>query len=301
MAEEMVYLNGNKAPAARAALPIFDAGLVLGVTVTEQTRTFRRQPYRLDDHLDRLRAGLETLGIVIEQDRNTLRDAALELIGHNGRLLKPDDELGVCHFVTPGPYPTFAPADARSGPTVCVHTYRLPVERWTGKMKAGCKLVTTSVRDVPGACVPRGVKQRSRLHYFLADQEARRIDAEASALLLDADGHVTETSTANLLIVKKGRLLSPRGDMILRGISRDSVLRLARRQNFEVEERDLTVADVQSADEAFLTSTPFCMMPVAALNGHPIGTGARPVHEKLLRSWSDEVGVDIARQISMGT
>ncbi|MGE3803361.1 MAG: aminotransferase class IV [Gemmataceae bacterium] len=298
MAEALAYLNGRRLPAAQAALPIFDAGLVLGATVSELTRTFNGVPFRLDDHLDRLFRGLDYVGIEIAQGQQDLRDIALELAAHNYPLVAAGSDLGIIHFVTPGPYPTYMPAESMREPTVCVHTFPLPCARWARRVQEGAKLVTTSVRDVPAACVARSVKQRSRLHYHLADQAARRQDPEALALLQDEEGFVTETATANLLIVKAGGLVSPRRERILPGISRDTALKLAGQLGLQTLEADLTVADVCEAEEAFLSSTPFCLMPVVSLNGVPIGSG-RPgaVYERLLQAWSEQVGVDIAAQI----
>jgi branched-chain amino acid aminotransferase len=139
------------------------------------------------------------------------------------------------------------------------------------------------------------------MHWFLADREARRVDPQAMALLLDRDGHVTETSTANFLIVKRGDIISPSARRILPGISRDMVVELAGRLGIGFAERDIQVIDSQCADEAFLTGTSFCLMPVTRLNGVPIGDGnPGPVSQRLLAAWSAEVGVDIHEQIVAG-
>src|SRR5262249_10897594 len=152
---------------------------------------------------------------------------------------------------TAGEYATYAAMSgrpARAGPTVCVHTFPLPFPLWAKKMREGARLVTPSVRQVPPQCWPPQMKCRSRMHYHLAEQEARLVDPEASALLLDLAGHVTETNAANLLIVERGGIVSPRACSILPGHSRAVVIELATGLNIPFDERDLGVADVAAAD-----------------------------------------------------
>jgi branched-subunit amino acid aminotransferase/4-amino-4-deoxychorismate lyase len=302
--EPLVYLNHRLVPAAEAHLAIYDAGVVLGATVTEQTRTFHHRPWRLGDHLDRLFRSLRYTRLDIGLSMAELAAVSHELIVHNSRLLDEGDELGLIHFVTAGEYATYAGMSgrpARTGPTVCVHTFPLPFELWAKKMQIGAHLITPSVRQVPPQCYDAKIKCRSRMHYYLADQEARLADPEASALLLDLSGNVTETSAANFLMVERGTLVSPPTINTLPGISRATVIELAGKLGIPFVERDLQVYSVLNADEAFTSSTPYCLMPVTKINGVPIGTG-RPgsVYRRLLEAWSAEVGLDIEKQIQEG-
>src|SRR5437868_12586811 len=111
------------------------------------------------------------------------------------------------------------------------------------------------------------------MHYYLADNEAQLVDPDASALLLDLDGNATETSGANFLIVERGTIVSPTLVNTLPGISRDTVIDLARKLGIPFVERDIQVHSVMNADEAFTASTPYCLMPVTKINGVPIGDG----------------------------
>src|SRR4051812_20935785 len=95
-------------PASQAHLAIYDAGVVMGATVTEMTRTFRKQLWRLDDHLDRLFRSLRYTRLDIDLTREQLAVASRELAEHNGRLLDDGGELGLIHFVTPGEVATYA-------------------------------------------------------------------------------------------------------------------------------------------------------------------------------------------------
>jgi branched-subunit amino acid aminotransferase/4-amino-4-deoxychorismate lyase len=142
------------------------------------------------------------------------------------------------------------------------------------------------------------MKYRSRMHFYLADQEARLVDPEASALLLDLAGNVTETGAANFLIVERDTVVSPTTVNTLPGISRAMVIELAGRLRVPFVERDLQVFDVVNADEALLTSTPYCLMAVTKVNGVPIGDGRPgPLFRRLLTAWGEEVGLDVEKQI----
>jgi branched-subunit amino acid aminotransferase/4-amino-4-deoxychorismate lyase len=179
-----------------------------------------------------------------------------------------------------------------------LHTYRLPFHLWAKKYREGQRLVTTEVEQVSQRCWPPALKCRSRMHYHLADRQVAAIDPQARALLLDAQGFVAEASTANVLIYRAGEgIISPPLPKILRGISLSVVAELAGRLGISFGERDLTIDDVASADEVFLTSTTVCILPVTQLNGRPIGSG-RPgtAFSQLIRAWSVMVGLDIIAQ-----
>jgi branched-subunit amino acid aminotransferase/4-amino-4-deoxychorismate lyase len=298
--EPLVYLNGELLPAAQARLPIYDAGIVQAATVTEQTRTFRHQPWRLEKHLDRLFCSLQLAGISMELSRDEIRSISLELVAHNAKLIDPGDDLGLIQFITAGEYATYAAGmgrTARKSPTVCVHTFRLPFELWATKMREGVRLITPSIRQVPPECIPPHMKCRSRMHYFLAEQEVRRTDPEAWALLLDIQGYVTETNAANFLIVENGTIVSPRFDATLPGISRAFVLELANKLGIAFVEDDINVDRALQADEVLLTSTPWCVMPVTRINGMAIKDGTPgAMFQQLNKAWSSSVEVDIEHQ-----
>jgi branched-subunit amino acid aminotransferase/4-amino-4-deoxychorismate lyase len=291
-------------PASTASIAIFDAGIVLGATVTEMTRTVHKRLYRLEDHLDRLFRSLRYTRMEIGISKLELASVSHQLAAHNCRFLEDYGELGLIHFVTAGEYPTYAGSAgrlARTTPTVCAHTFPMPFELWERKMQLGAHLVTPSIRHVPPQCYDPKMKYRSRMHYYLADKEAQLADPEASALLLDLHGNVTETSGANFLIVECGTIVSPTLANTLPGISRDSVIRLAAELGIPFVERDIQVFNVINADEAFLTSTPYCLMPVTRINGVLIGDGRPgPMYRRLIKAWGEKLGLDIERQIVDG-
>lgn len=297
MPEPLAYLNGQFVPASRAVLPVYDFGVVQGVTVAEQTRTFAGRLFRRDRHLERFADSLALAGIEPPLGRDELAAVGDRLVEHNFGLLPGGGDLGLVHLATPGPFGPYAAMTAEApapGPTLCVHTYPLPLDAWKPRYAAGVHLATPSVRQVPPQCSPPHIKARSRLHYYLADREVRAADPGAWALLLDLDGCLSETNAANVLLVKGNRLLSPRFDKTLAGISRDTVCELARPMGLAVEQQDLTVADALAADEILLTSTGFCLLAATRLNGQAIGAGVPgPVFRRLLAAYSQLAGVPI--------
>lgn len=304
MTEPLVYLCGRLVPASQAALPLYDTGIVQGVAVTEFTRTFGRRLFRLNEHLDRLFQSLLRIGLDCGLPPQKLVAISEELLAHNAALLPDDDELGLVHVITPGAYATYAGlagAAPPAGPTVCVHTFRLPFELWADRMRQGARLVTPPTRQVPPECVDSAIKQRSRMHYYLAEREASDADPSATALLLDLDGRVTETGSANFFMVADGTLIMPTLRNTLPGISRRTALELADGLGLPAAERDFGVDEALQADEAFLTSTPYCIMPVSHINGAPIGAGVPgPITQRLQTAWSRLVGIDVVDQIVRG-
>ena len=300
MTQPLAFLNGQLVPAAQALISVTDGGFVQGVTVAEQLRTFGGKLFRLDRHLQRLKRSLEIVGVDPGITGEQMESAAEELIRHNHKLLASGDDLGLTMFVTPGIYSAYSAAATglHSGPTVGMHTMPIPFHLWNQKYDSGEALAVTDIRQVPNACWPAELKCRSRMHYYLADREARAKFAGARALLLDEQGLVTESSTANVLIfTKQAGLISPPRESILPGVSVAVVEELAGKIGIPFLHRPLTVADVASADEVLLCSTSPCVWGVSTLNGQPIGNGKPgPISRALLTAWSLMVGHDILAQ-----
>jgi branched-chain amino acid aminotransferase len=297
MEESQVYFEGRWRPASQAGLPLIDAGFVLGATVAEQLRTFGGRLFRLPDHLVRLEHSLALVGIESGLSRAEWQALAEEAVARNYRLLEPGDDLGLSLFVTPGAHPAHSP-NRPPQPLAGLHTHSLPFTLWAEKYRTGQALTTTPIEQVPATCWPAELKCRSRMHYYLADQYAARQEPGARAVLLDREGFLVETSTANVVIYRAGEgLLSPPQTKILHGISLAEVFAIARELGIVCSERDLTPADAAAAEEVLLTSTPFCLLPVTRFNGRPIAEGQPgPVYLRLLEEWCRRTGIDLVRQ-----
>lgn len=300
----LAYLNGKFISPAELCVPVDDLGFVQGVTVAERLRTFRGELFRLDHHLVRLRRSLEIIDVDPRIAFGDLVEAATELARRNFALLDPDDDLALAMFVTPG-RPGVSPAGAQAvadravaGPMVAMHTQPLPFRAWADKFITGEELWISSIRQVPEACWPAELKCRSRMHYFLADLEARRHSPHARALLLDMDGNVAEASTANVLMHNAAEgLIAPPEEAVLPGVSLAMVIHLAGELRIPFARRTITPAEIRAADEILLCSTSMCVQPVTSLDGNAIGTG-KPgeIFQRLMAAWSAATGVDIIAQ-----
>jgi branched-chain amino acid aminotransferase len=299
MPEPLAWLNGQLLPYDAARLSLHDAGFVFGATVTDLCRTFRHQLYRWPEHLARFRQSCKAVHIEVEPSNVFLTRLAEQLVHHNARLLSAEQDLALVLFATPGPVGYYAGLQGGIGdaaPSFGMHTFPLPLARHRRLFQEGAHLITPMTRHVPAECVDRRIKQRSRLHWWIADREVAGREPGAIALLLDLDGLVTETAGANFLMVRSGTVLSPPADAILGGISLQVVRELCADLAIPFEEQPLTPADCLAADEAFLTCTSFCIAGVSRINGTPVPWPG-PVFQRLLANWSASVGLDIAGQI----
>jgi branched-chain amino acid aminotransferase len=299
MHEPLAYLNGQFIPAGGPVLPLHDAGFVMGATVTDLCRTVRHKLYRWDEHLARFRQSCGAAQIHPSLAEEEITRQAQELAAHNASLLRPEEDLALVLFVTPGPIGYYAGLDGGAGdagPTFGMHTFPLPFVRYRRLFREGAHLAVPRTLQVPAACVDPRIKQRSRLHWWLAGREVHDAYPGAMALLLDQHEHLTETAAANLLIVKAGAVHSPPPEAILGGISLLTVAELCCDLGIPFVRRPLTVEDAHAADEIMLTSTAWCLCGVSRFNDRTTPWPG-PVFQRLLAAWSQRISLDIRGQM----
>jgi len=293
---ELAWVDGVLIPRHSLAVPVGDMGFVLGATVTEQLRTFHGRLFLPDAHRDRLRESLATVGIQPVRSLDEVFAAAAEVAIHNHAAGPATGDLGLVIFVTPGDQPS-QHGGRGSSPRTVIHTFPLAFRLWADAYAAGMSLCSVSVRQVPDACWPVQAKVRSRLHYFLADREAQASEPGSRAIICHLDGRVSETSTANIAIVRNGTILVPLPADALAGVSLACAESLAESLGLRWQAQSLSEADLADADEILLTSTPNCILPATRFNGRAVGTGRPgPIYQSLLAAWSSLVGLDIAAQ-----
>jgi branched-subunit amino acid aminotransferase/4-amino-4-deoxychorismate lyase len=179
-----------------------------------------------------------------------------------------------------------------------VHGLPLPFKNWAHQFAEGVSVCVSDIRQTPPNCWPPELKCRSRMHYYLADQQAGRQAPGARAVLLDQEGFVGEASTANLVIYIEGAgIVSPRMEKVLPGVSVSVVRELAAELGIAYTEQDITPDELRAADEVWLSSTSVCLLPGVRCDAQPIGDGQPgPVYRQVLQAWGALVGVDIAAQ-----
>ncbi|MCL5998907.1 MAG: aminotransferase class IV [Chloroflexi bacterium] len=297
--ERVTYIKGEYVPDSEAKIDYYDGGFQYGIVVTDAIRTFNYKPFKVDRHIDRLMRSLKVARIDPGMSRDELKGIALTLLEKNRHCFNPPhDDTWIFYNISSGRYFVYSePGKTYPRQTVCVNLWPLEFRRHAKFYLTGCHVVTPSIRQMPPQCLDPKLKHRSRLSWVLAGHEAHEMDPEGFALALDLNGNVTETAGANFFIVKDGVLRTPPTDVTLAGISRETVLELAQQIGIPAEEKHFQIYDVYNAEEAFLTTTSFCILPTTKANGLTIGDG-KPgkIALQLLNAWSETVGVNIVDQ-----
>ena len=295
----VVYVNGAWVPECDAAISVFDSSLVWGDAVFETTRTFLHQPFRLDAHLERLEASLGAAGVVSDVSTDDLADLTGELIERNRAAYDPEIDFSIVHQISPGVLGRYRSAVAHGGPSTLIYTY--PLDGMLGEAASwyeeGLNACVPRQRAIPSRLLDPKIKSRSRLHYQVANHEIASHGADAWAVLQGEDGFITEGTGSNFFIVRSGELLTSRGHSVLRGVTRDTTLALAAELGVPALEADFEPYDVATAEEAFFTTTPYCLIPATRFNGSPIGDGTvGPIYRRLTDAFIEDVGVDFIAQ-----
>jgi branched-subunit amino acid aminotransferase/4-amino-4-deoxychorismate lyase len=298
----LAYLNGNWIDYSSATVPPWDYGFAMGVAITEQLRTFGGELFCTQWHIDRLLSGLQIIGLEPPLDRDKLLELASQVVTKNFDQIPVGGDMGIGICITPGPLTKFTPAFAIENvrPTVLAYGYPLDFSNLADVYANGMALSIVKTREIPDACVPRQMKCRSRMHYYLAEQEATQNQPGSRALLLDMEGNVAEATVATVVIVERGRVVVPPAAMILPGTALKYVIELCDQENIEVVRESISPSRLKSADEVLWLSTPVAILPVTQVDSHKIGNG-QPGHifHQLISSWSNDVEVNIVDQATV--
>ncbi|MCK4401940.1 aminotransferase class IV [bacterium] len=296
--ERLVYMNGEMLPEKEAKVSIFDVGFLCGATFFESLRTFRHKFFKLEEHLRRFEMSLTYAGLAGLITKGEMSDIMHRVLDANIHITDTEDDIWMCAEVTPGrafPMPLIEQQDKT--PTVIVYSSELPYNRYLKYYTEGKHVLTSIIRNISTQSLASRAKNRNRIPHFLAKSEAAKKDPEATPLFLNIEGNIAEGIGANIFFVRDGILYTPTVKNILNGISRLTVIELAEKMNIKVIEKDLALYDAYNADEAFLTTTSYCILPISAIDNRKIGDSyPGPYAKKLLDAWSKKVGVNIVEQ-----
>ncbi len=274
------------------SLAVDDIGLVSGVVVVDRLRTIAGKLLDAPEHLERFQQGCHAVGIELPTAEE-LHSRALERT-ESGRKDYSGDDFNLVLLATPG---RLHARNRKS--TLIMHAQSIAWERLAQWYRVGQTLTISTRRNVPESCWSPKIKTRARLHYYLADQEAlaRTRDPYSAGLLLDQHGFVTETSSANVLIVEGESLISPRREMILDGISLRRTLRLAERRKIETRFEDISVERARAANAMWLCGSTGCLWKAGRLDEKEFGGGqADQLFKLLVDDWKQEIGLDFVKQ-----
>lgn len=293
--QRIVYLNGEFVPESEARVPIKDQGFKFGDAVFDTTRTFGHQIFKLREHLERFERSMRYLKLDGGHSIDDFVSVTEEVVRRNLPLIASDDDYWVTQRVSRG----LSEGDREAWPdwpdaTVIVECTPLPLAARAKSYRDGIEVITPSVRRVsPEMASPRA-KTHNYLNLILGDLEVAAQNPDALSILLDRDGNLAEGKGSNIFLVSEGRLRTPRERFVLPGVSRQVTKELAGKMGLEVEETDIDLFDAYNADEAFITSTSFCICPIQSINGRAMAAGRipGPITKKLIEAYVEMVGFD---------
>ena len=254
-------------PESEVRIPFRDSSWVYGDGGFDMTRSFSHRLFKVKEHVDRLYRSLKYLRIDPGFGPQKMCALTEELFERNRHLLGPDDDYWVGQRISRGVKETPGDNLDYHGPNVVLECSPLPLVQRAKLFKEGIRVVIPSHRRVPPDSLTPRAKTHNYLNLIVANQEAQSIDPEAWALLLDVNGNLCEGMGSNIFTVRDGEILTPREKFVLPGVSRQTVIDLARQEGLPLREADIDLYDAYNAEEIFLTSTSLCICPVTRVNG----------------------------------
>lgn len=261
----LIYVDGRIVPKAEATVSVYDSGFMLGDGVWEGIRLYDGRWAFLDDHIDRLFDAAKCIDLDIAMTKDGVRQALLDTQAANGMTTDAHARLMVTRGVKVRPFQL--PRLSQSGPTMVII-----MEHSKPKLPRPIRLATVPhLRGLPMTQDPK-LNSHSKLNCILACIAAQKAGAD-EALMLDVHGFVNTTNACNFFIVRRGEVWTSTGDYCMAGITRQKVIDLCRANAIPVHERNFSLYETYSAEEAFLTGTFGAQTPVGEIDGRVIGTG----------------------------
>lgn len=277
----LIYVNGKFVPAEEAAVSVFDHGFLYGDGVFEGIRAYGGRVFRLEEHVRRLFDSAQAIMLCIPLTQEEMSEKIRETLRKNN--LK---DAYIRPIVTRGV------GDLGLDPNKCSHSTVLIISTEWGAMygnlyEVGLTAVTVTVRRNSPDALPPNTKSLNYLNNIMAKIEAN-IKGGNEAIILDAQGNLSEGSGDNIFIVKDRKIYTPYTINNLKGITREAVIELARAAGYEVLERDLGLFDLYTGDEVFVTGTAAEVAPVTKVDGRIIGKGTPgPITKELMAAFRE--------------
>ena len=296
--ERTVYFNGDYIPESQAKVPFRDRSFKYGDGVFDMTRTFGHKIFKIKEHVDRLYESLNYMSIHINLSKKEMIDISNKVLEINLPLIDNKEDYWVGQRISRGTDKVGGEQwDIDGGPTIIVECAPLPLKPRASLYETGIKVWTPSVRRTPFQSMSPRAKTHNYINLILGDNEVKNIDEEAWAVLLDINGNLTEGMGSNIFTVSNNILYTPKTQSVLGGISRETVVNLARKIGIKVIEKDIEIFEAINSDEMFLTSTSLCVCPVSFFNGKKIGENIfGPITKSLIKAYSDFVEFDFVSQ-----
>lgn len=285
-----IFINGEYFPRHEAKISVFDSGYLVGDGVWEGIRLHNGKLAFIDDHLKRLWEAAKTVGIELPFTKTELTDQIYDTTRRN----QMHDEVHVRVMVTRGikKTPSQDPRLTISGPNAVIIAEHKKASDET--RKKGVKLFTSTIRrGSPDYLDPR-LNCHSKLHEVQALMQALEAGAD-EALMLDIHGFVCTCNATNFFIIREGEVWTSTGRYCMNGITRAKVIEVCKQHSIPVYEKDFSLYDTYSADEAFVTGTFGGLTPVTHIDGKSIGDSqTHQMTEKLYQLYKQILEKDVS-------
>lgn len=264
----LIYVNGDLVPREKAVVSVYDSGFMLGDGMWEGMRLYNGKWAFFDEHMDRLFGSCKAVSLNIGMTREQVATALQETADANGMINDVHCRLMITRGVKDKPFQH--PSLSRSGPTVVIiMEHSKPANR---VQQQGIRLASVpQVRGLPHAQDAK-LNSHSKLNCVIACLQAEAAGAD-EALMLDPHGFVNTTNACNFFIVRQGQVWTSTGDYCMNGVTRQKIIDLCQDNGIDVFQKNFSLYETYSADEAFLTGTFGAQTPVASVDGHSIGIG----------------------------
>jgi len=265
----LIYINGSLHKREDAKISVYDSGFLMGDGIWEGLRLVNGSWIFLDEHLDRLFEGLKAIDINLSMSKNDVIEALETTRAANNM----DNNAHARLMVTRGEKvkPFQQPDLSKDGPSLVI----ILEHSDDAKPTNGITLATVpQVRGLPMSQDPK-LNSHSKLNCILACIQAKKMGAD-EALMLDPHGFVNTTNSCNFFIVKNGEVYTSSGDYCMNGITRKKVIHVCKENNIPIHEKNFSLVDVYSADEAFITGTLGSLRHVIDIDGRSIGESIEP-------------------------
>ena len=278
---KLIYLNGKFVPEEQATVSVFDHGFLYGDGVFEGIRAYDGRVFRLEDHVRRLFDSAQAIMLNIPLTEEEMCQAILETLRKNNlrnAYIRPIVSRGY--------------GDLGLDPNKCPKPSVIIIAVEWGAMygdlyEVGLTAVSVSVRRNSPDSLPPNIKSLNYLNNILAKIEAN-IKGGNEAIILDSRGLVSEGSGDNIFVIKDGQISTPHTINNLKGITRAAVMDLAEIRGNPIQEKELGLFDLYTADEVFVTGTAAEVAPVTKVDGRIIGTGKPgPITKELMAAFKE--------------
>jgi branched-chain amino acid aminotransferase len=231
--ERVAWFNGEFMPEREVRIPFRDLSWVYGDGCFDMTRSFGHRLFKVKEHVDRLYRSLKYLRIDPGIAPERMCALTEELFERNRHLLGPDDDYWVGQRISRGVKQVEGDNLDRHGPNVVLECAPLPLVQRAKLFREGIRVVVPSHRRVPPDALTPRAKTHNYLNLIVASQEVQSIDPEAWAVLLDVNGNLCEGQGSNIFVVLDGEILTPQEKYVLPGVSRQTVIDLARSEGYQ--------------------------------------------------------------------